>query len=127
MALFRLATEATRAMLLVYIQSKLDLSMSGRLFTHMLRLPLAFFVKRDDGDLVSRFHSLEPIRQLLAEGLLLALIDGVLTLGTLALMIVISPLLALRPGTRLPASQHRPCTDRRPHRPVRCQFPLRRQ
>ena len=94
-ALFRLATEATRAMLLVYIQSKLDLSMSGRLFTHMLRLPLAFFVKRDDGDLVSRFHSLEPIRQLLAEGLLLALIDGVLTLGTLALMIVISPLLAL--------------------------------
>jgi ATP-binding cassette subfamily B protein RaxB len=94
-ALFRLATEATRAMLLVYIQSKLDLSMSGRLFTHMLRLPLAFFVKRDDGDLVSRFHSLEPIRQLLAEGLLLALIDGVLTLGTLALMIVISPLLAV--------------------------------
>jgi ATP-binding cassette, subfamily B, bacterial CvaB/MchF/RaxB len=100
-ALFRLATEATRTMLLVYIQSKLDLSMSGRLFTHMLRLPLAFFVKRDDGDLVSRFHSLEPIRQLLAEGLLLALIDGVLTLATLALMIVISPLLALVAGGAL--------------------------
>ena len=60
----------------------------------MLRLPLAFFVKRDDGDIVSRFHSLEPIRHLIAEGLLLALIDGVLALGTLVLMIVISPLLA---------------------------------
>jgi ATP-binding cassette subfamily B protein RaxB len=94
-ALFRLATEFTRAMLLVYVQSRLDLSMSARLFTHMLRLPLAFFIKRDDGDIVSRFHSLEPIRQLLAEGLLLAVIDGVMTLGTLALMIIISPLLAL--------------------------------
>jgi ATP-binding cassette, subfamily B, bacterial CvaB/MchF/RaxB len=94
-ALFRLATEAMRSMLLVYIQSRLDLSMSGRLFTHLLRLPLSFFVKRDDGDILSRFHSLDPIRQLLAEGLVLAIIDGVMTLGTLALMIVISPLLAV--------------------------------
>ncbi|MFO1079840.1 MAG: peptidase domain-containing ABC transporter [Reyranellaceae bacterium] len=92
-AAFRLLTEATRASLLVYIQSRLDLSLSSRLFAHMLRLPLAFFVKRDDGDLVSRFHSLEPIRQLLSEGLLLAVIDGVLALGTLILMFVINPLL----------------------------------
>jgi ATP-binding cassette subfamily B protein RaxB len=94
-ALFRLMTEITRAMLLVYVQNRLDLSMSGRLFTHMLRLPLSFFVKRDDGDIISRFHSLQPIRQLLAEGLLLAMIDGVLAIGTIVLMIVISPLLAL--------------------------------
>jgi ATP-binding cassette subfamily B protein RaxB len=94
-ALFRLVTEVTRSLLLVYVQSRLDLSMSARLFTHMLRLPLSFFIKRDDGDIISRFHSLEPIRQLLAEGLLLAIIDGVMTLGTLVLMIIISPLLAL--------------------------------
>jgi ATP-binding cassette subfamily B protein RaxB len=94
-ALFRLVTEVMRAMVLSYVQAALDLSMSARLFVHMLRLPLPFFLKRDDGDLLSRFHSLDPIRQLLAEGLLLALIDGVLALMTLALMLVISPLLAL--------------------------------
>jgi ATP-binding cassette subfamily B protein RaxB len=94
-ALFRLVTEVARAMLLVYVQSRLDLSMSGRLFTHMMRLPLSFFVKRDDGDILSRFHSLQPIRQLLSEGVLLALIDGVLALGTIVLMLIISPLLAL--------------------------------
>jgi ATP-binding cassette subfamily B protein RaxB len=94
-ALFWLVTEVMRAMVLSYVQAALDLSMSARLFVHMLRLPLPFFLKRDDGDLLSRFHSLDPIRQLLAEGLLLALIDGVLALMTLALMLVISPLLAL--------------------------------
>ena len=94
-ALFRLLTEAMRAMVLTYVQAALDLSMSARLFVHLLRLPLAFFLKRDDSDLLSRFHSLDPIRQLLAEGLLLALIDGVLALITLVLMLVISPLLAL--------------------------------
>jgi ATP-binding cassette subfamily B protein RaxB len=93
-ALFRLLTELARTSLMVYVQSRLDLALSSRLLAHMLRLPLAFFSKRDDGDIISRFHSLEPIRHLLAEGLLLALIDGVLALGTLALMIVINPLLA---------------------------------
>lgn len=93
-ALFRLGSEYARSAVLVYVQSRLDLALSSRLFGHMLRLPLPFFAKRDDGDLVSRFHSLEPIRQLLAEGLLLAVIDGVLALGTLVLMLVINPLLA---------------------------------
>ena len=93
-ALFRLGTEFVRSTLLVYVQSRLDLALTSRLFSHMLRLPMPFFVKRDDGDLVSRFHSLEPIRHLMAEGLLLAAIDGVLALGTLALMLVINPLLA---------------------------------
>jgi ATP-binding cassette subfamily B protein RaxB len=94
-ALFRLATEIARAMLLVYIQSHLDLAMSSRLFNHMLRLPLSFFVKRDDGDIISRVHSLDPIRQLFAEGMLLAVIDGVLATATLVLMFVVSWPLAL--------------------------------
>ncbi len=93
-AVFRFGTEIMRALLMVFIQARLDLSMSSRLFTHMLRLPLPFFVKRDDGDIISRFQSLEPIRHLLAEGLLLALIDGVLAIGTLTIMFLISPLLA---------------------------------
>ena len=94
-ALFRLVTEIARGLLLVYVQNRLDLSMSGRLFTHLLRLPLSFFVKRDDGDIISRFHSLDPIRQLLAEGVLLAMIDGVLAVATLVLMFVVSWPLAL--------------------------------
>jgi ATP-binding cassette subfamily B protein RaxB len=93
-ALVRLATEVARSTLLVYVQSRLDLALSSRLFAHLLRLPLPFFAKRDDGDIVSRFQSLDPIRELMAEGLLLALIDGVLAIGTLVLMFVISPLLA---------------------------------
>ncbi len=94
-ALFRLVTEVARALLLVYVQNQLDLSMSSRMFTHMLRLPLSFFVKRDDGDIISRFHSLDPIRHLLAEGMLLAMIDGILAIATLALMFVVSWPLAL--------------------------------
>ncbi|WP_421995031.1 peptidase domain-containing ABC transporter [Reyranella sp.] len=93
-ALFRMVTELARSTVLVYVQSRLDLALSSRLFAHLLRLPQSFFARRDDGDIVSRFHSLEPIRSLLAEGLLLAVIDGVLAIATLVLMLVISPLLA---------------------------------
>jgi ATP-binding cassette subfamily B protein RaxB len=93
-AMVRMGTEYARSTLLIYVQSRLDLALTSRLFGHLLRLPMPFFAKRDDGDLVSRFHSLEPIRQLLAEGLLLAVIDGVLAIGTLVLMFVINPLLA---------------------------------
>jgi ATP-binding cassette subfamily B protein RaxB len=94
-AVFRLAINLTRSMLLIFIQAQLDITMSGRLFTHMLRLPLPFFEKREVGDIVSRFVSIVPIREMIAEGVLLALIDAVMAIGTLVLMVFMSWKLAL--------------------------------
>jgi ATP-binding cassette subfamily B protein RaxB len=60
-----------------------------------VRLPLSFFEKRHIGDVLSRFNSIEPIRNALAEGLILAVIDGIMALATLTMIFVYSPRLAL--------------------------------
>ena len=64
--------------------------MGARLFHHLLRLPLSFFEKRHIGDVLSRFQSIEPIRNVLAEGLILAAIDGLMALATLTMIMLYS-------------------------------------
>lgn len=83
-----------RSRILQYVQSALAFQMGAGLFTHLLRLPLAYFEKRHVGDLVSRFGSIEPIRNLLAEGLIAATVDGAMALLTAAMIFLYSPALA---------------------------------
>jgi ATP-binding cassette subfamily B protein RaxB len=67
--------------------------MGSRLFHHLVRLPLAYFEKRHIGDILSRFVSLEPIRNIVAEGLITAAIDGLMAVVTLTVIFFYSPLL----------------------------------
>ncbi len=67
----------------------------ARLFHHLVRLPIAYFEKRHIGDILSRFTSIEPIRAALAEGVITAVIDGVMALATIAMIFVYSAKLAL--------------------------------
>jgi len=82
-----------RARLLTYAQRTLAFQMGSGLFRHLLRLPMSYFEKRHVGDLVSRFTSTEPVRALLAEGLVTALIDGAMALLTAAMMFLYRPAL----------------------------------
>ncbi|MGH1574000.1 peptidase domain-containing ABC transporter [Methylobacterium sp. P31] len=84
-----------RTRILAKVQSALAFQMGAGLFHHMLRLPLSYFEKRHVGDLVSRFGSLEPIRRLLAEGFITALIDGFMATLTAAMIFVYAPMLGL--------------------------------
>jgi len=84
-----------RARLLTYAQRTLAFQMGTGLFRHLLRLPMSYFEKRHVGDLVSRFTSTEPVRALLAEGLVTALIDGTMALLTAAMMFLYRPALGL--------------------------------
>ena len=69
--------------------------MGARLFRHLVRLPLSFFEKRHIGDILSRFQSVEPIRNVLAEGLILATLDGIMAIVTLTMILTYSVQLAL--------------------------------
>ena len=80
--------------------------MGARLFHHLLRLPLSFFEKRHIGDILSRFQSIEPIRNVLAEGLILAAIDGIMAIATLTMIFIYSAQLALVVLSRLAAVRH---------------------
>ncbi len=92
---FQLLASLIRAHLLIELRTKLDTKMTFGFVSHLLSLPYAFFNRRSAGDLLLRIASNTQIRDLLTSGLLSTLLDGVLAIGYLALLLVLSPPLAL--------------------------------
>jgi ATP-binding cassette subfamily B protein RaxB len=90
LALIRVASTATRSFIVLILQNTLSFQIGARLLHHLARLPLSYFEKRHIGDILSRFGSIEPIRNMLAEGLITGLIDGLMTILTLAMMFIYS-------------------------------------
>lgn len=88
--LFNVGAGLLRSRILVYLQSRFAFELGTRLFRHLLKLPLPFFERRHIGDLVSRFGSMEPIRNLLAEGLIAAMVDGAMAVLTAAMIFLYS-------------------------------------
>ncbi len=91
----KVATAAIRSWILLIVQSSLHFDIGGRLFHHLIRLPISYFEKRHIGDILSRFSSIEPIRNALAEGMIAAAIDGTMAIVTLGMIFVYSTQLAL--------------------------------
>jgi ATP-binding cassette subfamily B protein RaxB len=92
--LIKAATTTVRSYILLILQNALHYELGARLFRHLIRLPTSFFEKRHIGDLLSRFSSLQPIRNLIAEGLIAAVIDGVMAMITLVMIFTYSAQLA---------------------------------
>ena len=88
--LFNAVANWLRSCLLVYLQSRIAFDIGSKLFQHLLRLPLVFFERRHVGDLVSRFNSVEPIRNLLAEGLISTMVDGCMAVLTAGMVFLYS-------------------------------------
>ena len=91
----RVATDAMRSHIALVLQNALHFQIGARLFHHLLRLPMSFFEKRHIGDVLSRFESIDPIKKVMAEGLILVAIDGIMAMATLAMIFVYSPRLAM--------------------------------
>jgi ATP-binding cassette subfamily B protein RaxB len=94
LTLLNAGATALRAVVLQYVQSAISVTIGVGLFRHMIRLPTAYFEKRHVGDLVSRFGSADTVRNMLAEGMASALVDGAMALLTMVMMLVYAPLLA---------------------------------
>jgi len=91
----KVASSAIRSLIILIVQNMLHFQIGARLFHHLIRLPIAFFEKRHIGDVLSRFTSIEPIRSVLAEGIISSVIDGLMALVTLAMIFVYSTQLAV--------------------------------
>ncbi|GHD10424.1 ABC transporter [Halioglobus japonicus] len=92
---FEVISRSLRAMLVLNLSSRLNLQLATNLVNHLLRLPLNYFHSRHLGDIVSRYSSLGAIRQLLSEGLVAIVVDGVLSTIALVAMFIYSPPLTL--------------------------------
>lgn len=93
--LFESLTQWLREIVILRFSNLFNLHISSSVLAHLLSLPLTYFQQRHMGDIVSRFHSLQALRDTLTQGLVSALIDGVLSIITLVVLFMYSPKLAL--------------------------------
>ncbi|EKP0299048.1 peptidase domain-containing ABC transporter [Aeromonas veronii] len=77
------------------LNQQLILQWSTNLLGHLVKLPWKYFESRHLGDIVSRFQSLSSIRNVIANGAITAVLDGIVMIITLVMMILYSPLLAM--------------------------------
>src|SRR5262249_42244585 len=90
--LAQMVTGRLRATLLITLQARLDMQMMLGLVEHVLSLPFRFFQQRTSGDLLLRLGSNTIIRETLTNQTVSSLLDGALVLGSLAVLLVVSPL-----------------------------------
>src|SRR5207247_6965174 len=80
------AVTAVRAWVGVYLSTHINLKLLTTLFNHMLRLPLAWFEKRNIGDIVSKFRSVDAIQRTLTTTFVETAVDGLMVVLTLIVM-----------------------------------------
>jgi ATP-binding cassette subfamily B protein RaxB len=94
LVLFRVAAATLRGLSTQFISSVLGFEMKGRVFNHLVRLPLDWFQKRQVGDIQSRFWSIAAIQAFVAQGALAGILDGLLGVLVLIFLFAYSSTLA---------------------------------
>ena len=97
-ALSTLAAQFFSGLALVRMESLINLRVEAALWSHLLRLPLAFFSQLGTADLITRVSSIRQMRQLVSNGLLSTGLALLFSLSNLVLMVVYQPQLALVAG-----------------------------
>lgn len=92
--LMQTSVSALRAWLLMGLNASWRLQARGNLFRHLLHLPASFFETRHLGDVMSRFSSQEVILNAITSEMIEAVLDGIMTVITVIVMFILSPLLA---------------------------------
>ncbi|ACE84953.1 peptidase domain-containing ABC transporter [Cellvibrio japonicus] len=93
--LIETGTHVLRQWVMLYLSSRLNIQMAANLFRHLIRLPMSYFSTRHMGDVVSRFGSLQNVRELLTTSLVAAVVDGIMAVITLTVMFFYSIKLTL--------------------------------
>lgn len=94
LVLIQAAIGAVRSWFVTALSTSLNFQWLGNVFSHLVKLPLAYYEKRHIGSILSRFGSITTIQKTLTTGFVQALVDGVMVLGTFAMMLLYSPALA---------------------------------
>lgn len=93
--LINVVASLLRSFVLMNAGASVGFALATNVARRMFRLPIEWFEKRHTGDILSRFQSIGPIQNLLTQGAVAALVDGVMAIFTLAVMFYYSALLAM--------------------------------
>ena len=115
---FRLLFGALRQYLLAHVGRKVDLLLISGYTRHILRLPMRFFEMRQVGDILSRVHDADNVRDAISGTTLTAIVDGILVVSSLVVVWLYDAPLALVATCFLPflvlaAMAHHPAAKRR--------------
>ena len=90
----RTATDWLRGVLVVHLGAAVTHQLAATLLERLLRLPLSWFEARRVGDIASRFASVGPLRDFVAQDLAGLVVDGLVMAFALLLMLAYAPQLA---------------------------------
>ena len=91
--IIQVATEAIRGWAVTIMSTTLSVQWLANVFKHLTSLPIPYFEKRHMGDILSRFNGINVIQNTLTTSFVEAMLDGLMTVGTLAMMLIYSPAL----------------------------------
>jgi ATP-binding cassette, subfamily B, bacterial CvaB/MchF/RaxB len=92
---FQAALGFARSWLVMRFSTDLGLQWSVNVFAHLVRLPVAWFERRHLGDIVSRFGSIQTIKQTVTGSLIEAMLDGLMAVAAAVMILIYSWKLAL--------------------------------
>src|SRR6185369_14171074 len=95
LVLIQVVVSAVRAFVGVYLSTHFNLRLLTALFNHLLKLPLSWFEKRNIGDIVSKFRSVDVIQKTLSTTFVETAIDGMMVVLTLVVMSYYSTMLTM--------------------------------
>lgn len=101
-SIFEAVLSAMRQYLLSHTTHQVDAQLGGRLFSHLLRLPLAYFEARRTGETVARVQELENARNFMTGQALSSGLDLLFAVVFLAVMFSYSPTLTFMVLAALP-------------------------
>ncbi|MEE9346718.1 MAG: peptidase domain-containing ABC transporter [Robiginitomaculum sp.] len=94
LAIIRACAEGLRGWAILVYGNQMSFQMVANVFSHLIRLPVAYFEKRHIGDIISRMGSTTPIQVALTQSVVAIFLDGVMAAITIIVMFMFSPLLA---------------------------------
>lgn len=86
LVIITVAVTAVRAWVSVYLSTNLNLRLLSTLFAHLVKLPLSWFEKRNIGDIVSKFRSVDAVQRTLTTTFVETMVDGLMVVLTLVVM-----------------------------------------
>ncbi|ENT8519895.1 peptidase domain-containing ABC transporter [Raoultella ornithinolytica] len=84
--IFKTWVSMIRAWVSLKLNTLTDVQWKTSFFDHLMSLPLAFFEKRQLGDIQSRFASLDIIRATFTNSIVTGMIDSIITIGLLIML-----------------------------------------
>ncbi len=93
------------SILMIHLSQKIVFRMREQVFNHLTELPVRYFDSHQTGDIVSRIsYDIDTVNASLSNDLLQIAASAITVLGSLAMMIAISPLLVLVFAVTIPLS-----------------------